>query len=133
MNLPYFIQFAGAVQLFIAAANFFAPRKLRYRENLAQASPIVRQIFTVHCIYIVLVLVGFSLLCLLFPRELCGASVLGRFICGYLAFFWGLRVFIQLFYYDRATKAEHPAFAFLFGLAFLTLTTIFALATFHTV
>ena len=57
LNLQFFIQAAGTLQFVIAVANFFAPAKLQYRENLAQVSPIIRQIFTVHCIYIVLVLV----------------------------------------------------------------------------
>jgi hypothetical protein len=47
-TLPLLIQFAGLLQFIIAAANFFAPAKFRYRENLAKVSPIIRQIFTVH-------------------------------------------------------------------------------------
>jgi hypothetical protein len=128
-TLPLLIQFAGLLQFIIAAANFFAPAKFRYRENLAKVSPIIRQIFTVHSVYIVLVLVGFSLLCFFFPRELCGASALGKCLCGFLAFFWGLRVPIQIFYYDSAVKLANPGFAFLFGLAFLLLAAVFASAT----
>jgi hypothetical protein len=129
--LPLSIQTAGILQLVIAFANFFAPRKLYYRKNLALVSPIIRQIFTIHCIYIVIVLTGLGLLCLFFPHELCGASALGRFLCAFLAVFWGLRVPIQFFYYDRATKEKYPVFTLLFGLAFLTLATIFATATLH--
>jgi len=123
------IQLAGAVQFIIAAANFFAPAKLRYEENLAKVAPIIRQIFTVHCLYIVLVLIGFGLICLLFPNELCGASSLGKFLCVFMAFFWGIRVIIQFVYYDTSVKRENPLGTFCFGAAFLYLATTFAVAT----
>jgi hypothetical protein len=131
MNLTFqsSIQIAGALQFIIAAANFFAPAKLHYHENLAKVSPIIRQIFTVHSIYIVLVLIGLGLICLLFPSDLCGASALGKFLCGFLAIFWGLRVVLQFTYYDRTVKQENPLGTFCFGISFIYLATIFAAAT----
>lgn len=130
LTLQSSIQLAGALQLITAAANFFLPAKLHYHENLAKVSPIIRQIFTVHAIYIVLVLVGFGLICLLFPHDLCGASALGKFLCSFLAIFWGLRVVLQFTYYDSAIKKENPLGTFCFGIAFLYLAAIFATATF---
>ena len=130
LTLQSSIQLAGALQLITAAANFFLPAKLHYRENLAKVSPIIRQIFTVHSIYIVLVLVGLGLICLLFPNDLCGASALGRFLCGFLAIFWGLRVVLQFCYYDSAVKKEHPFGAMFFGSVFLYLAVAFTTATF---
>ncbi len=124
------IQLAGALQLVTAAANFFLPAKLHYRENLAKVSPIIRQIFIVHSIYIVLVLLGFGVICLLFPGDLCGASALGKFLCGFLAVFWGLRVVLQFGYYDKAVKKEHPLGALFFGIVFTSLAVIFTVATF---
>src|SRR4051794_30943524 len=99
---------AGVALLAIAAANFFAPRVLRYRENLALVSPIVRQIFLVHCAYIVLVLCGQAALCFAFPEELAGRSALGRSLAGFCALFWLTRFVLQAWYYDRAAKGEHP-------------------------
>jgi hypothetical protein len=129
MNLPSFIQLAGTLQLITAAANFFLPAMLHYRENLAKVSPIIRQIFTVHALYIVLVLIGFGLISILFPTDLCGASPLGRFVCGFLAVFWGLRVVLQFSYYDSAIKKEHPFGAFFFGAVFTYLAVVFTAAT----
>jgi hypothetical protein len=129
-SLRLAIQFAGLLHFLIAAANFIAPRMLHYRENLARVSPIIRQIFHVHATYIVLVLVGFGVICLLFPGDLMGASRLGRFLCGFLALFWALRVAVQLGFYDRTTKAKHPVGNFLFSGIFLYLLAVFATATF---
>jgi hypothetical protein len=61
-----FLWLAGGVQLAIAIANLWVPRVLHYRENFAKLSPMVRQVFIVHSVYIVLMLLGFSALCLFF-------------------------------------------------------------------
>jgi len=128
-TFSFFIQLAGAMQLFTAAANFVLPAKLRYRDNLAKVSPIIRQIFIVHSAYIVLVLTGFGLVCLLFPADLCGASPLGKFLCAFLALFWGLRVGIQFGYYDSSIRKEHPWGALIFGTIFFYLGVTFIAVT----
>ena len=120
------IYLAGLCLLAIAFANFFAPRVLRYRENLALVSPIVRQIFLVHCAYIVLVLCGQAALCFVFPEELAGRSVLGRSLSGFFALFWLTRFVLQGWYYDRGAKGEFPRFNLLFLAAFLFLGCVFA-------
>jgi len=51
---------AGLVQIAIAAANLFLPRELKYQENLERVAPIIRQIFVVHSVYIVGVLLLFA-------------------------------------------------------------------------
>lgn len=113
-NLTPWIWLAGGIQLAIVAANFFLPKKLAYRDNLARVSTIIRQVFIVHSIYIVGVLAAFSALCFLFAPELAGASAMGRFMSGFFAVFWLARVGIQLFYYDpdmkRANFGMHVAF-----------------------
>ena len=128
-NFTHFIQLAGICQLGVAAANFFVPAKLHYRENLVRLSPIVRQVFIVHSVYIVLVLIGFGAICLLFPSDLCGASSLGRFLCGFLAVFWGLRIVLQVVYYDGAIKKEKPLWTIFFGFVFFYLAAVFVAAT----
>lgn len=125
--IPY-LWAAGGVQLLVASANLFAPRKLHYRENLAKLAPIVRQIFVVLSCYITLVLVAFAGLCFGFAGDLAGQTVLGRYCSGFLALFWGLRVLVQLFFYDCETKRQHPAFNLLFLSAFVYLAGTFAVA-----
>ena len=124
------IQLAGLLQFVTAAANFFLPSKLHYRENLAKVTPIIRQIFIIHSIYIVLILIGFGGICILFPKELCGNSTLGKYICAFLAIFWGARAILQFSYYDAAVKKEHPFGALFFAVVFLYLSATFIAATF---
>ena len=82
------IWIAGGVQLAIAAANLVVARKLDFRGNLARLTPIVGQIFLVHAVYIVLVIVWFSALCLIFTAQLASGDPLARFLTGGLAAFW---------------------------------------------
>jgi len=126
--LPW-IYVAGALQLIIAAANLFVPEKLGYGESLKKVSPIVRQIFIVHCAYIVWVLLAFALICFLYPVELAGGRGLGRLLSGWMALFWGVRVFIQRFYYEKSTKQLNRPADIGFTLAFAYLSIIFALAS----
>ena len=122
------IQLAGVLQLLIVAMNVPLPRILRYREELAAVSPIIRQVFIVHSAYIVLMLIGFSALCFRFAPDLAGDSALGTFLSGCLAVFWGLRVPIQLCYYDAGLKRRYWIVHGLFTLAIVFMTGLFSFA-----
>ncbi len=112
---------AGLVQLAIASANLVLPGRLRYREELGRVSPLIRQIFVVHSIYIVGVVVLFAGLCLSCAADLAGGSPLGRYLRLALAAFWLPRPFIQLFYYDSRVRRENRVLdvAFLAALFYL--------------
>jgi alginate O-acetyltransferase complex protein AlgI len=125
--LPW-IYAAGLLHLLIASVNFFAARRFRYGENLARVTPVVRQVFIVQNAYIVLVLAAFSTLCFGFAAELAGGSSLGRYLSGFLAVFWGLRVLVQLFFYDARLKREHRLANLVLLVAYGYLAGVFALA-----
>jgi len=125
--VPYLVA-AGVVQWVIAAANIFIPGKLRYGENIARLTPIVREVFIVHAVYIVGVLVGFGALSVWFAPELASGAGLGRFLSVFLAVFWVPRVFVQLFYYDRDVKRANPAGHVLFTTLFVYLAVVYTLA-----
>jgi hypothetical protein len=128
LPLLSWIQIAGAVQLAIGLANLPLASRLQYRKNLAGASEIVRQVFYVHAAYIVLVVLGFAALSLLFPTELAGGRPLGRFLSGFLAIFWLLRVPIQLFYYPIEIRRQNRLADVIFIVAFAFLAVVFGLA-----
>jgi hypothetical protein len=119
---------AGAIQLVIIAANFALPKKLRCRENLAKVSPMIREVFVVHWLYIVLVLGIFTTLCFWFAPELAGGSRLGRFLSLAIAIFWLLRVPIQLFFYDREIRRQNRLADVAFLLTFSYLGIVFSAA-----
>ncbi len=95
---------AALVQVAIASANFFLPRKLNYQENLERVAPIIRQIFVVHSVYIVGVLLLFAALTLGFAPDLASGHGLGRFLAAGICVFWLFRAPVQLLYYDASLR-----------------------------
>jgi hypothetical protein len=119
---------AGALQLVIIAANFVLPKKLQCRENLGRVSPMIREVFIVHWVYIVFVLGVFTSLSFWFAPELAGASPLGRYLSAAIAVFWLLRVPIQLFFYDPELRRQNRIGDVIFLLAFSYLGVVFSIA-----
>ena len=119
---------AGAVQLLILGANFVLPKKLSCRENLARVSPMIREVFIVHWVYIVLVLGIFTSLSFWFAPELAGASRLGRYLSAVIAVFWLLRVPIQLFFYDSELRRLNRFGDVVFLIAFSYVGVVFSVA-----
>jgi len=115
---------AGFVQLAVASANLFIPRKLNYRENLSRVAPIIRQIFVVHSIYLVGVVLLFAILTFGFAAELSSGRGLGRFLAAAMATFWLFRAPVQLLYYDASLRRTNRLgdVAFTSAALFLTIT-----------
>ena len=127
-SLVRLIWIAGAVLVVLIAANLALPRKIDCRENLSRVSPLIRQVFIVHWIYIVLVLAIFASLCLFFAQDLSGASRLGRFLSGAMAIFWLLRIPLQFFFYDPEVRRQHRLGDVAYILAITYLAAIFSVA-----
>ena len=124
---------AGVVQLCIIAANVPLPGRLRVRDRLAGVPRFVRQIFYVHWLYIVIVVGMFAALCFRFGRELAGATAMGRFLSGFMAAFWVLRIGLQIFYYDPEIRRQNRALDVLYLIALVVLVLVFAVAAFRPV
>jgi hypothetical protein len=124
---------AGVVHVGIVAANIPLPGRLRVRERLAGVPPFVRQIFYVHWVYIVIVVGFFGALCFGFAPELAGASGLGRFLSGFIAAFWLLRIGLQVFYYDREVRRENRGLDLLYLGSLAVLVMIFGMAALRVV
>jgi hypothetical protein len=119
---------AGFVHVGIIAANIPLPGRLRVRERLAGVPRFVRQIFYVHWVYIVIVVGLFAALCFGFAPDLAGASGMGRFLSGFMAGFWLLRIVLQIFYYDGEVRRENQALDRLYVGALIVLVVIFGMA-----
>lgn len=98
---------AGFVRLVIASANLFLPAKLNYPESLSRLSPIIRQIFVVHSVYVVGVVLRFAAVTFGFAGDLASGRDLGRFLAATIAVFWLVRVPVQLPYYEAALRREN--------------------------
>lgn len=116
---------AGLIHATILVMNVFLPSLLRYEENLRKTDPIIRQVFYVHNAYILLVLVFIGAVCVLLPGELISSGRLSTALNGFFALFWGLRLVIQMTYYDRTLKDRFYAVHLLFTTAVGYLTVLF--------
>jgi hypothetical protein len=123
-SILLFLWLAGFVQVAIATANLFIPKKLNYQENLSRVAPIIRQIFVVHSVYIVGVVLLFAVLTLGFAAELASGRGLGRFLAAAMALFWLFRAPVQLLYYDASLRRTNRLgdVAFTSAALFLTMT-----------
>jgi cyanate permease len=119
---------AGVVQVGIVLANIPLPGRLKVRERLAGVPRFLRQVFYVHWAYIVIVVGLFAALCFGFAPELAGASGLGRFLSGFMAGFWLLRIVLQVFYYDRELRRELRKLDLLYVVMLAVLVGIFGTA-----
>lgn len=126
--LESFLRLAGLISVGLVVANFVAPRRLGYARSLTGAETLVRQIFYVHCAYIVLLIAALAVLCLGWPGLLLEPGM-GRVVSGFFTLFWGSRVVVQLTYYDPEHRARERFWDVFFLLVFSTLAAIFAAAT----
>jgi hypothetical protein len=132
MNMPDIemgLRGAGLVLCGLVAANFVAAKRWDYSANLAAADTIVRQVFHVHCAYIIAIISGLAILCLGWPQLLLEGAM-GRVLCGFFGLFWGSRVVVQLTYYDRNLRHQDRGWDVFFLVVFLSLAAVFTLAAF---
>jgi hypothetical protein len=124
---------AGAVQVGIVLANVPLLGRLRVGERLAGVPRFLRQIVYVHWAYILIVVGMFAALCFGFAAELAGASGLGRFLSGFMAGFWLLRIVLQVFYYDKELRRENWEMDTLYLVSLILLVGILGMAAWRPV
>lgn len=129
-SLEMALRGAGLMLVGLVAANFVAPRRLGYTRNLKGAELFVRQVFYVHCAYIVAIIAALAVMCLGWP-ELLLANDTGRALCRFFALFWASRVVVQLTYYDRELRRRERPWDVFFFFVFLALGVVFALAAIY--
>jgi hypothetical protein len=133
MNVLYLeigLRIAGLMLLGLVVANFVAAKRLQYAHNLAGSATMVRQIFYVHCAYIIAIVSALALLCLGWP-ELLHEEKMGRILSGFFGLFWASRVIVQLTYYDKEVRRQERAWDVFFLAIFALLSTVFTLAAIH--
>jgi hypothetical protein len=121
---------AGLILTGLVAANFVAAKRWDYSGSLVGTKLIVRQIFHVHCAYIIGIIAALALVCLGWPSLLLEGGF-SKVFCAFFALFWLSRVIVQLTYYDSELRRNDRCWDLFFLGVFLTLSIIFALATYY--
>lgn len=96
----YPLRLAALPLILLLAGYPFFPGYFNWSEELEQVSLLTRQIFWVHNVFIVMLLMMQALLLAGFPQLLTRPSPAGLALTLGLLVFWGVRLFLQLFYYD---------------------------------
>src|SRR5262249_60093741 len=96
------IRIAGAFLWLLTAAHVLFPRRFQWREELARLSLLNRQIFIVHCLFIVLILALMGALCVFYSDRLLQPAPLARVVLAGLTTFWTARLAAQWLIYDRS-------------------------------
>ena len=112
----------------LAVAHVFFPKRFQWKEELARLSPLNRQIFIVHTLFICLVVMLFGALSCFAPETLLAPSRLSRLVLGGIAGFWGLRLLVRWLVYDRRLWLGHrfnPAMHFLFTALWIYLVAVY--------
>jgi len=95
------LQFTGAGLIALGLLHFVFPRRFNWSEELARLSPINKQIFLVHTLFIMVVLALMGGVLLFAPEALLERSRLAAWVTAGFTIFWGLRLVIQWFGYSR--------------------------------
>ena len=93
--LPTLIFAAGCFQLCVLIASSLVPLRLNWRTSLGVLPKLHRQLYWIYGGYVVLGIVSNGLVAIVCADELATGTRLARFVCGYIAVFWGVRLSLQ--------------------------------------
>jgi hypothetical protein len=93
---------AGLGQLVLALGSLALPRTLRWGDDTAKLRPLTRQVFWTYAAYIWVTNICLGVISMFAPGWLLERTPLARAVAGYITAYWGARVLVQFFYFDRS-------------------------------
>jgi hypothetical protein len=100
MNMLLHFHIVAVLLVLLAIVNLFVPGRFHWREELSRVSLLNRQIFIVHDIFIILIILMFAALLFFCGASLLDHTVLARAILVGLSVFWMTRMLFQWFFYS---------------------------------
>src|SRR5690348_11599074 len=94
------LNLAASLQILILIVSALVPRALNWRDNLTTLHPFLRRLFWVYGCFIVLTIIGFSLLTFANASAMAKGDPVARSICLFIAVFWLARLFVQFVIFD---------------------------------
>jgi len=102
--MRFLLLLAGWGLVGLAAGTLAVPKVLKWSEEMAKVRPLTRQIFRTYSVYIWATNLSFGLLSLFHPQWLLDGTPLAKAVAGFIALYWGGRLGVQFFYYDRSAR-----------------------------
>jgi len=94
------IWFGGILHLATLLGSAQVPKEMNFKEELPKLSSLMRHWVLTAGGYIILNILAFGIASICLAEVLANGEVLSRSVCGYIAIFWGIRLAIQLFFFD---------------------------------
>lgn len=95
------LRLAGIGQIVLVLASLAIPRCLQWKDGLAGLRPLLRQMFWTYAVYITGVHAFAGVVSLVAADELVAGGFVSGAVCLLMTLWWGARVGIQFFYFDR--------------------------------
>jgi hypothetical protein len=92
VTLAQLIFCAGIVQLGVLLASVQVPFRLKWGEEVSKLPRLTRNLFWVYGGYTLLAIVALGLISVFNAEEMASGTGLARWVCGYIALFWGARL-----------------------------------------
>jgi hypothetical protein len=125
---------SGVGHLVLSAGSLFVPVALKWKLNLKNLPPLLRQMFWTYAAYILMINICFGLICLLGTDELLGKSILANSLHLMISGYWLIRIGIQFFYFDKTNAPKGTIYTLgeiVLVLLFTLFSVIHLIALFH--
>jgi alginate O-acetyltransferase complex protein AlgI len=99
--LSYALYAAAIGHLVILIASFQAPARLGWKDDIAKLTRFNQKIFWVYGFYILLCIVSFAVVTWRLHDQFLRGETAARWVAGFIATFWTIRVMVDLFWYDH--------------------------------
>jgi Membrane bound O-acyl transferase family len=99
--LSHFLYAAAIGHLVVLVASFQAPVRLGWREDIPKLTRFNQKVFWVYGFYILLCIVGFAVLTWRLHDAFLAGETAARWLAGFIAVFWTVRVLVDVFWYDH--------------------------------
>jgi len=104
--------------LLILVASFQVPARLNWKQDIGKLAPFNQRVFWVYGSYIILSIVSFAVLTWRLHDTILSGDVAARWLAGFIATFWSVRVLVDLLWFDARDWPRGNALVL--GHAFLT-------------
>ena len=91
---------AGICHFGILTAGALAPGVLDWGTELKKLNPLSRQLIWAHGTFIVLTIIAFGTLMIGNAARMASGDLTARWVCAFIALFWGARLGLQFFYFN---------------------------------
>jgi alginate O-acetyltransferase complex protein AlgI len=98
--LSYALYAAAIGHLLVLVASFQVPARLKWKQEIAKLTPFNQKVFWVYGFYIVLSIASFALLTWRLHDAFLAGDLASRWLAGFIATFWTVRVLVDVFWFD---------------------------------